>query len=95
MFFLIYFCGALGKHHSQKHEAQNTNTQTTSTEDVSSNVIVVLAVIHGTLVCVVDVSADAVADVAKLSLDVFHDLFPLSFICLYYNTWFIICQAFL
>jgi hypothetical protein len=32
------------------------------------------------LVCVVDVPADAVADVAKLSLDVFHCLFPLSFI---------------
>ena len=91
-FFLFFFCDALGKHHSQKHESQNTNTQTTSAQDVSSNVIVVLAVVHGTLVCVVDVPADAVANVAKFSLDVFHGLFPLSFICLYYNMRIGICQ---
>ena len=84
VFFI--FCGALCKHHSQKHETQNANTQTASTQDISSDVIIVLSVVHGTLVCVVDVPADAVANVAKLSLDVFHGLFPLSFICLYYST---------
>ena len=92
MFFYFFFCDALGKHHSQKHEAQNTNTQTASAQDISTNVVVVLAVVHGTLVCVVDVPADAVANVAKLSLDVFHWLFPLSFICLYYSMEIGICQ---
>jgi hypothetical protein len=93
VFFLIFFCGALGKHHSQNHETQNANTQTASAQDVSSDVVVVLSAVFWTLVCVVDVPADAVADVAKLSLDVFHGLFPLSFICLYYSTLGLVCQA--
>jgi hypothetical protein len=90
--FFNFFCGALGKHHSQNHETKNANTQTASAQDVSSDVIVVLAVIHGAVVCVVDVPTDAVADVAKFSLDVFHGLFPLSFICLYYSMEIEICQ---
>ena len=84
--FFIFFCGTLDKYHSQNHEAQNTNTQTAGAQDVFSDVVVILAIIHGALVGVIDVPADAVANVAKLSLDVFHGLFPLSFICLYYNT---------
>jgi hypothetical protein len=90
--FLIFFCGALGKHHSQKHETQNTNTQTTGAQDVSSDVIVILAVVHRALVCVVDIPADAIANVAKFSLNLFHGLFPLSFICLYCIMDFGICQ---
>ena len=93
-FFNLFFCDALGKHHSQNHETQNTNTQTTSAQDVSSNVIVVLAVVHGTLVCVVDATANAVADVAKFSSDFsFHGVAPLSFNYLYYNIEIEICQA--
>ena len=75
-----FFCGTLSKYHSQNHESQNTNTQTASAQDVSSDVVVVLSAVFWTLVCVIDVPADAVANVAKLSLDVFHCLFPLSFI---------------
>jgi hypothetical protein len=92
VFFLIFFGGALGKHHSQNHETQNANTQTASAQDISSDVIVIFTIIYGTLVCVVDVPADAVADVAKFFLDVFHGLFPLSFICLYYSMEIEICQ---
>jgi hypothetical protein len=91
--FLSFFCGALGKHHSQNHETQNTNAQTASAQDVSSDVVVVLSAISWTLVCVIDISADAIANVAKLSLDVFHGLFLLSFNCLYYSTLGLVCQA--
>ena len=90
--FLFFFCGTLGKYHSQNHETQNTNTQTASAQDVLSDVVVVLSTVFWTLVCVVDVPADAVANVEKFSLDVFHGLFPLSFICLYYSMEIGICQ---
>jgi hypothetical protein len=93
VFFLIFFCGALGKHHSQNHEAQNTNTQTASAQDVFADVVVILSAVFWTLVCVVNVPADAVADIAKFSLDVFHGLFLLSFNCLYYSTLGLVCQA--
>jgi hypothetical protein len=81
--FFNFFCGALGKHHSQKQETDKTNAKTASVQDISSNAIIILTVIRWTLVCVVDISADAVADVAEFFLNVFHGLFPLSFICLY------------
>lgn len=92
-FFNLFFCDALGKHHSQNHETQNTNTQTASAQNVFANVVVVLAVLNGALVCVVYVPADAVANVAEFSFDVFHGLSPLSFNYLYYNIGIKICQA--
>ena len=92
MFFYFFFCGALGKHHSQNYETQNANAQTTSVQDVFSDVVVVLSTVFWTLVCVVDIPANTVANVAKLFLDVFHGLFPLSFICLYYSMEIGICQ---
>jgi hypothetical protein len=63
VFFYFFFCDALGKHHSQKHESQNANTQTASVQDVFADVIVVLAIINGAMVCVVNATADAVSDV--------------------------------
>jgi hypothetical protein len=93
VFFFYFFCGTLSKYHSQNHETQNTNTQTASVQDVFSDVVVILAVIHGALVCVIDIPADAIANVAKFFFDVFHGLFPLSFICLYYSMEIGICQS--
>jgi hypothetical protein len=65
VFFLFFFCDALSKHHSQKHESQNANTQTASVQDVFADVIVVLAVINGAMVCVVNATANAVSDVSN------------------------------
>jgi hypothetical protein len=67
MYYLsrTFFCGALGKHHSQNHEAQNTNTQTASAQDVFADVVVVLAIINGAMVCVVNATANAVSDVSN------------------------------
>jgi hypothetical protein len=88
--FLIYFCGTLSKYHSQNHETQNANTQTARTQDISSNVVVVLSAVSWTLICVVDATANAVANVSQLFL---HWFIPLSFICLYYSMEKGVCQA--
>ena len=63
--FFLFFVVLLGKHHSQNHETQNANAQTAGAQDVSFNAIVVLAVIHGTLVCVIDATTDAVSNVSS------------------------------
>ena len=90
--FFIFFCGTLGKYHSQNHETQNTNTQTASVQYLFSDVVIVLSAVFWTLVCVIDIPTNAVANVAEFFLDVFHGLFPLSFNCLYYNMEIRICQ---
>jgi hypothetical protein len=53
------------KHHSQNHETQNTNTQTASAKDISTDIAIIFAVIHGALVCVVDATADTISNVTQ------------------------------
>ena len=64
---IFYCCGALCKHHSQNHETQNANTQTASAQDISADIAIILAVIHGALVCIVDTTADTISNVTKFS----------------------------
>jgi len=64
---LFCCCGALCKHHSQNHKTQNTNAQTASAQDISTDIAIILAVIHWALICVVDATADAVSNISKFS----------------------------
>jgi hypothetical protein len=45
------------KYHGQNHETQNPDTQTASAKDISADIAIVLAVIHGALVCIVAATA--------------------------------------
>jgi hypothetical protein len=95
-FFKFIFDGVFTpsshQHKQASHEKYHHAHQSHSCE-ILCDFFEVLSAVLGTLVCVVDVPADTVADVAKFSLDVFHGLFPLSFICLYYSMEIGICQS--
>jgi hypothetical protein len=55
------------KYHGQNHETQNPDTQTASAKDISADIAIILAVIHGALVCVVDATADTISDIPEFS----------------------------
>jgi hypothetical protein len=82
LFLMGFFTPSSHQHKQASHE-KSYHTQQNHSCEIFCDFSEVLSAVFGTLVCVVDVPADAVANVTKFSLDVFHGLFPLSFICLY------------
>ena len=94
-FFKFIFDGVFTPSSHQHEQASHEKThhaQQSHSCKILCDFFRILSAVFGTLVCVVDVPADAVANVAKFSLDVFHGLFPLSFNCLYYSMEIGICQ---
>ena len=75
MFVNSYF---LESHQTeQNHNNQTGESQTQSRNEIFKHLAVVLAVVNGAVVCVVDATADAVADVSKQFL---HGSWLLSFV---------------
>ena len=86
------FFTPLSHQHKQTNHEQSHHEQQSHSCEILCDFSRIFPAVFGALVCVIDATADAVADVAKFSLDVFHGLFPLSFICLYYSMEIGICQ---
>jgi hypothetical protein len=83
-FFIITWKGLfvnpyfLKSHQTEdNHNNQTGEGQTQSRNEIFKHLAVVLAVINGTMVCVIDATADAVADVSKQFL---HGSWLLSFV---------------